>query len=902
LNTWRAVLNRLRHLVRQERFDRSLNGELQFHIESRIEELEQQGYARTDARARAVQEFGSRARIMEDTRAAWQWRWLLDVKADVAYAMRAFRRRPAFAATATACLALGIGANALIFSLVNTVLLRPLPYPDADRIVMLRFTPPNQPDQKLGTNRGTFRFLREHSQSFEHIGELRAIDYSIAAGSSGDAGREWVLGGWTGPGVTRVMGVEPMLGRWFAATDTDFGVVVSHGVWQRLFGGSPDVLGQTLRLDTIPSRVIGVLPPGYRTLNPDIQVWRLQPDNDGALRSPNRVFNIFARLKPGVTIAQAQAEMNMLAGPLGEYMEMHRGWGIAVDSLRDAYVGHLKRPILVLQGAVLLLLCIACSNVAGLLLAQAVARQKELGLRSALGSTRSRIVRQLLTENVLLSCGAGVLGLALASLGLRALVNTGLSAYRDLQSATLDWTVLGFGIAVSLATALVFGILPALQLSRTDVRDTIRDAGRTIADAAPQGLRGAFVVAQVALAFVLLVGTGLLVRSLVRLNAVDSGLDPKGLVTLQLPFPRSLYGAGTSANTPAGGLLVQFDSRWSDLTERTRERLAAVPGVQSVAATTPAPLGGEARRVLFTKAGGPAGALEREPRSSEWYAVSPDYFETLRVPLVNGRTFTRLDIRASPPVAIVNASMAARYWPGENPIGRLIETDVLDDPPREIVGVVGDVRQDRYQSTPSPQLYVPRSQLPFRMDMTMSLELLVTTFVVRAEGNPIALVPVLRAAITEVNPSLPVSSVRTVEEYAAAQLQELRQYAAVLGLFGALSVTLAVVGLVGVMAQTVGYRAHEIAIRLALGAQTRSVLHLLLAQGLRLIGAGLAAGLIISVLATPAIRSFLWGVTPVDPVTFALAVAGVAVLGAAACYVPVRKALDVSPIAALRNE
>jgi putative ABC transport system permease protein len=415
--------------------------------------------------------------------------------------------------------------------------------------------------------------------------------------------------------------------------------------------------------------------------------------------------------------------------------------------------------------------------VGGLLLSQAVARQKELGLRAALGSSRTRILRQLVTENVLLSCAAGVLGIVLAWIGLRAFVNTGLSAYRDLQHVTLDWTVIGFAIVISLATALVFGILPALQLSRVDVVEVVRDAGRG-ATAGPtrSRLRGAFVVAQVALALVLLVATGLLTRSLLRLNAVDTGINPERLLALELPMPRAFY-RNTSANTSAGGLLVEFDSRFSDVTERLRERFASVPGVQSVAATTPPPLGGTPRRVLFRKDSWLALADDREPWSAEWYPISADFFETLQVPVLQGRTFTRQDAQPTPPVAIINASMAARYWPNDNPIGRLLQTDVLDDPPRQIVGVVGDVRQDRYQSAPVPQVYVPRTQLPSRMDMQMGLEVLQTTLVVRAAGDAVPLVPALRAAVRDVDATISVASARTVEDYAADQLQELSQYA-----------------------------------------------------------------------------------------------------------------------------
>ncbi len=903
MNTWRTVLHRLGYLSRKGRFDRQLDEELQFHVESRVDELEQQGYPRPEARARAVAEFGSRTRVAEDTRAAWQFRWLEDVAADGSYALRAFRRRPTFALAAIACLALGIGANALIFSLVNAAFLRPLPYPDADRIAMVRFTPPDQPDEKLGTNSGGYFFIREHNRVFERMGVLRISGVTAAVGDSDDAQREWLQVGWASPGLTDVFGVQPVIGRWFRPDDVEPGVVITHGVWQRLFGGRPDVLGQAMRFDAFRGVVIGVTPPGYQTLTADVDLWIQQADENlaRALHSPNRLFNIFARLRPDATVAAAQADLRRLEGPLGRDLPMHQGWGLTIDSLREVHVGDLRQPVLVLQGAVFLLLLIACANVAGLLLSQAVARQKELGVRAALGSSRNRILRQLLTENVLLSCAAGGLGVVLAWAGLRAFVDTGLSAYRDLQNVTLDWTVIGFAVVVSLTTAVLFGILPALQLSRLDVVEAVRDAGRgATAGPARNRLRAAFVVAQVALALVLLVATGLLTRSLLRLHAVDTGIDSERLLALQIPMPRAMY-RNTTANTSAGGLLVQFDSRFSDLTERLRERLASVPGVWSVAATTPPPLGGTPRRVLFRQDSWQALADDREPWSAEWYPVSADYFETVRIPVLQGRTLTRRDATSSRPVAVINASMAARYWPDGNPLGRLLQTDVLDDPPREIVGVVGDVRQDRYQSGPMPQLYVPRTQLPYRMDMQMGLELLVTTFVVRAAGDPVPLVPALRAAVRDIDPTIGVSSARTVADYAADQLEELSQYAAVLGVFGAMSVTLAVIGILGVMAQAVGQRANEIAVRMALGAQSLHVLGLVLRQGFVLIAAGIGVGLVAALMLTPVIRSFLWGVTTTDPLTLSVVVIALALVALLACYLPARRAVKVTPVVALRG-
>jgi putative ABC transport system permease protein len=404
----------------------------------------------------------------------------------------------------------------------------------------------------------------------------------------------------------------------------------------------------------------------------------------------------------------------------------------------------------------------------------------------------------------------------------------------------------------------------------------------------------------VALALVLVVGAGLLVRSLMLLNAVHPGLDPRNVLAVTAPFPRSLYTSG--GNTPDGGLMVQFDSRFTEMRERLRQRLLTIPGVDAVATTVTPPLGGTPWRMAFAKGRLDAAAQRRDGWSAEWYPVSPAYFETLRIPVVRGRAIGVEDRETSRPVAVINATMARVYWPDEDPVGQLLQVDLLDDVPREIVGVVGDVTQDRYQVSAQAQLYVPHAQLPHRMDMTLSLDALIPTFLVRTGTDSAAVLPAIRSAVSEINPTLPISSVRSVEDYSAAQLSELSQYAIVLGVFGMLSVALAVVGIVGVMAQAVGQQTHEIAIRMALGAYPLNVLVYVLRQGLTLIAAGLGVGLLASFVVTPLMRSFLWGVTTTDPVTLAFVSVALAVIATMACYLPARRALKVAPIVALRSE
>ena len=579
---WKQAGRRAAYLLHRREFDHELEDEIRFHLETRAEELELAGISKHDALAQARREFGSGARIREDSRAAWKFQWLEDLFTDLRHAARTFRKSPWFTLTALACLALGIGANTLIFSLVDAILLRSLPYPNSDRLVMVRFSPPNQPDQRLGTNPGSYFFIRQHNDVFEHMGAVRVTTSSVTPPAS-DVAPQWIKAGWSSPGLTDAMGVKPLMGRWFAREDRNFSVVISHGYWQRVFGGAPDVVGKKVIWDPYgQATVVGVAPPDFQTLDPDIDVWLLQPDENLALarRSPNRVFNLFARLKPGVTVQQAQAEMDSLAAPLGMESPIDRGWSIKLDTVRDVYVGHLRQPLLIFQGAVLILLLIACANVASLLLAQATTRYRELAVRSALGSSRGRVIRQLMAENLLLSVMGYVAGVALAWAGLRVLASALPAMLPRFVEVALSPAVLGYSLLLSLATGLLFGALPAVQMSRSDLMDVLREASRSTQRRSH--LRGALVAAEMALAVVLLVGAGLLVNSLLRLNLVRPGFDPHNLATFQIPFPRSLY-KQTGANTIAGGMLLEIVPKLNQVSEEIRERLELVPGVDSAA-------------------------------------------------------------------------------------------------------------------------------------------------------------------------------------------------------------------------------------------------------------------------------------------------------------------------------
>jgi len=776
MDLFRIARDRMRALVNPRAVDKEMDQEHALHLQLLIEEYEQAGMTRAEAERAARLRFGNRSRIKDRSRDIRGSGLAGDVIRDVRYALRTFVRAPGFTATVVLTLALGIGANTLIFSLVNATLLRSLPYPDADRLAVIWFTPPGNAGQKFSTNSGAYFILRDNSTTFESMGAAR-LNEAFNVGQDSDASsRDWVPAQWFSPDMIRLLGIQPQLGRWPTGEDAakGFHVVISHGLWQRMFAESPSAIGAKIRTDALVATVSGVMPRGYQLLNPDTQLWVRQPDENlrTATRSPNRIFTLVGRLKPGVTIEQAQAEMSSLVLRVGEELPAtHRGWGVRVESLREAYVAGIRKPLLIFQGAVCFVLLIACANVAGLMLAKAGARQKELAMRTALGSGRGRIVRQLLTESILLSIMGGAVGLAVAAVGIRAFEKATPPAFPRLGEVALDVPVLAFAALVSLGSCFIFGAAPSLHASNIDVMDLLREGRRHSASLWRQRLRSSFVVTQIALALVLLIGSGLMIRSVMRLNTVQFGFNPDSLITVQIPFSRSFYHSVPGTwNTPSGGLLVEFDSRFSELSERIRERLASVPGVESATAAVTTPLGEVPRRINFVRQGEQVNPAERDLWSAEWYPVSSDYFSTLKIPLLRGRAIDGGDAYPSRPVVVINASMAERYWRNEDPVGKLVQLDLLDDKPREIVGVVGDVRQNRYERELQPQMYIPRAQLPYRMDMAMSLKVLVTTFIVRTQSDLAGIANDLRAAVREVDRSQPISSMSTVGNYAAGQL------------------------------------------------------------------------------------------------------------------------------------
>lgn len=891
----------LRNLFRTAQVESVLDEELSSYVEEQTDRRIREGMDPLAAGRLALVEAGGIEQVKEGVRderiGAAFTSWLRDVR----ISGRGLRRRPGFAVIAVVSLGLGIGANALVFSLVHTVLLEPLPYPDADRLVVVWLTPPNEPEQRFGTNAGVFFMIRDNSASFERFGTGRLNEaLTVIPDDAGMA--EWVPAQFFSRDLVDTLGVEPMLGEW-PVEDEDVGLAISYGLWQQMFGSSPDVLGTPMNTG-LPGVITAVMPEGFHLMDPDTGIWAYQPDENlaGAPRSPNRLFTLIGRLKPEVTLGEAQAEMDRMAKVISdEFPETHEGWGLRVEPLQQAYVGGLGQSLWVFQGAVFFVLLIACANVGALVVSHAASRQRELAVRAALGSGRWRLVRQLLTDNLLLSMIGALVGIALAWGGVRVLIASGLEGFPRLSDVTLDWTVIVFAVTVVLVTGVVFGVLPAIHVSRPGFGASLREGGRgSSGSVSHQRLRNAFVIGQVSLALTILIVSGLMLRSFVQVNGIGVGFNPSNLTVLELPFARGYY-RNAQTNTPSGGFLVEFDSRFTDMSERIVDRLRSVPGVRSVSATATPPLGGPAPRVGVRLEGEVLRSSERTARTAEWYPVGGSFFDILEVPLLRGRSFDDKDRLESRQVAVINATMAERFWPGQDPIGRTFQTDVIDAPAREVVGVVGDVRQDRYQRVAQPQIYVPRLQVPRQMDMARALDFLLTSIVVRTEGNVTGMEAALRESVQSVDPTLPVSQIRTVEEYASRQSQDLRRATVLLSTFGSISMALALIGIFGVVSHLVNQRWVELGIRIALGADRRQVLALVLGQGVLVILVGVALGTGAALALTGVVRGMLFEVTATDPLSFALAGAVLTTVGLAACYVPARRALRIDPAVALRN-
>jgi putative ABC transport system permease protein len=803
---------------------------------------------------------------------------------DLRYALRQLLRAPGFSVTALLTIALGIGACTAIFSVVSGVLLRPMPYPESDRLVVVRETNPPQ-FESFSVAPGQYFTWQAHSSSWQSLAALRNSTYNL----TGQGEPQRLRAVRVTANYFSTLGVRPMLGRDFTAAEDTPGnelvVILSHGFWQQQFGGRRDILHKKLILSGQAHLVVGVLPPigdqpragGGRRGQSDIYTPAAYTVEDREQRGGHYIA-VLGRLKPGVTVAQAQSEMSVIADRLArQYPDTNKGWGVKLTPMLEAAVGDVRPILLSLLAAVGFLLLIACANVANLLLVRGTARARELAVRGALGAARGRLLRQLTTESVLLALLGSALGVLVAWAGVAALMAFAPASLPRVQEVAIDLRALGFSLALALLTGVGFGLVPALQVTGGQLHDTLKQGGRGAGESAPRHrLRAVLVVTEMAIALVLLVGAGLLMRSFLRLQQVDPGFDPRNALAIRLALPEKKY------EIPGSKVLF---------VNQAVRTLGAVPGVQVVGATHVAPLSGSDYMLTFSIRGRPPLAAYDLP-SANYYSVSPDYFRAMGIKLLRGRFFQASDTPDSEPVAIVSESMARKHFPGEEALGKVVNISSGPERWSRIVGVVGDVRQYSLDGEVAIANYEPLAQVPFES----------LIFIVRSSGPVAGLPAALRKAVYAVDSDQPVANIQPLTEWVAESTGRQRFAMLLFLVFSAAALLLAAIGIYGVMAYSVRQRTPEIGIRMALGASSAEVLRLVFVQGGRLIALGLALGLAGALVLTRFLSTLLFGVSAHDPLTFA-AISFVLVLTAAlACLLPARRASAVDPMTALRSD
>ncbi|MCI0432043.1 MAG: ABC transporter permease [Gemmatimonadetes bacterium] len=804
---------------------------------------------------------------------------------DFRYAFRRIARNPGFAGLVIVTLALGIGANTAIFSVINAVLLRPLPYQDPGDLVTIQHRYPSL-DLDASVSAGGFRDYRDRTRSFSGV----AVQSAWAANLTGYGEPLRILASRVSADYFNTLGRQAALGRTFRAEEDvpgrHFVVVLSDGLWRRQFGADPSVLGRSISLNAEPYEIIGVMPPDFRSFfNRAAELWvplALTEAQLGAGRT-NEWLALIARLGPGVTFERASDEMSAFAETLKlETPDQYpQNWTLKVTTLNDVATGSIRPALLILLGAVAFVLLIACANVANLLLARAAGRMKEVAVRIAMGAKRWHLVRQLLVESTMMSVAGGVLGAALAWAGVRAL--TTVFDPEDLLGRTfaIDAPVLVFTGIIAVLTGILFGIAPALQTSRTNVRDTLHEGGRgAAADRSGHLLRRSFVVAEFGLALTLLAGAGLFLKSFARVQGIDPGFQPANLLTAALALPGAKY--------PNDTVRIAFF-------DRLRSRLGDLPGVRAAATTSVLPFGGNWSTGSFQVEGYTPGDGEPGPWG-DIRVVSPEFFEAMEIPVLRGRTFSENDGPGTPRVVVIDEVLAGRYWPDSDPIGKRITRDGAQNPDAvwlEVIGVVGHAAHEGLDADARVQLYYSSRQfgsLPF------------ASLVVRTQGEPLAALSAVRAAVLEVDPEIPLSNVATMEGLIDRSVGQRRLAMLLLGIFAAIGLVLAATGIYGVMAHMVTQRAQEVGVRMAMGADRAHVLRMILAQGAKLAGIGVTLGVIGSLALTRLVQNQLFGVSATDPITFVSVTALLAGVGLLATAIPALRATRLDPVEALRQE
>jgi len=876
----RAALRRLTAAGRRADLDLELDDEVRFHLDMRRRQAESQGASADEARRLALRRFGNPVALKEECRDMWRFARLETIAEDVRYALRLLLRSPAFTAVAVLSLALGIGANTAMFGLVNAVLLRPLPYAEADRLVRLTGFYP----------KGAVVALQEQSTTMDIAGVTADQDWNITG--QGEALR--VVGNAASENLFALLGRGPALGRVFAAGDDQPGrdriAVLSHGLWQSRFGGDPAVVGRTFTLDGVDRQVVGVMPAAFRFPSAATQVWvplRLDPasvdDYWGFGWMP-----LVARLRADVTVPQAHADLQamvartakMFPWPAPNWNADAQALPLQEDSVRD-----VRRRLLLLQAAVGLVLLIACANVASLLLSRAAARQKEMALRTALGAARARIVRQLLTESLTLSLVGGLLGTGVAAAAL-SVAGTLFPSDARLAGVSLDPVVLGFVTVLCFVCGVAFGLAPALATSRVNLSASMKSGGQRATTPAGSRLRGSFIAVEVALAVVLAVGAGLLIRTLESLTRTDPGFRPEATLTVTVaPNPSSCR--------ERAACVALYD----ELLRRTRE----LSGVTEVAAASTLPLIGAQPLLPVEMEGHPLSTAERIPPLLWAGAVTPEYLRVMRIPLLQGRGLENADAMEAARVILVSATTANRYWPGENPIGKRVRV-VWENDWRTVVGVAGDVRQyaltGRVPADISGALYMP---YPQATALNRQIPTAMTLYV-RTTADPAGLAARLRTLVAAVNPDVPVGEVKSLSGVVSSSVAEPRSLMWLFAAFAGAALLLAAIGTYGVVSYQTAQRTYEIGVRVALGATRQDVLGLVIGQSLRLVAVGLVLGVTAALVLGRTLSAFLYGVRPTDPVTFATVALFLILTAILAGYLPGRRAAGSDPVRSLRAD
>ncbi len=802
---------------------------------------------------------------------------------DLRYALRQFRKNPAFTAVAVLTLALGIGANAAVFSVVYAVLLRPLPYKDAGSLAIVWEQNPSRGWTNNIVSPANFKDWRSQNRVFTEMAAVDPTSFNLAGNDRPiEVGGERVTSN-----LFSLLGVQPIRGRAFQDEDDDPRnapvAIVSYGLWQKRFGGSPGLIGQPITLDGRSYSVVGIMPPNFSDVyttyfNTNAEVWISGLE----LTAPERTFHRFlalARLKPGVTVAQAQKEMDTIASRIElEYPE-NKGWSAKVVGLRDQVVGNVRPVLAVLMGAVAFVLLIACVNLTNLLLSRNAAREREVAIRTAIGANRTRVIRQFLTESVLLAVLGSLLGLLLARWGIHSLLALAPPDTPGIESVSLNAPVLGFTVVVSLVTVLLFGLVPALGASRSDLNASLKENSRGSTEGSRSyRLRGFLVAAEFCLAFILVIGAVLMMKTLVRLSHFDLGFHPDHVLTVRIPLRGPQY---------------QGQQSQAHFFQQLTTRLEMLPGVRSASVASGLPIENHSGMGFVTDQD-PNPAPEAMP-DANYLVVGPHYFQTMGIPLRKGRSFAESDTENAQRAVIINEELARRYWPGKDPIGRRLKTGADDKLPwLTVVGVAANIRTQGPDSNYEPELYVPSTQWPWLISPRI--------VVVRTGMEPMAVANSVRNEALALDKTQPVSDVRTLELIAGEPAAQRQFLMVLLEIFGVLALALAGIGIYGVLAYSVARRTHEVGIRMVLGAARVDVLKLVLANGLKFALYGVGTGLLGALLLTRVLESLLFDVSPTDPATFALVTALLILVSLFACYVPARRAAKVDPMVALRYE